>query len=75
MSARVKKSYPFVRLIVKTAKVSLLLAKRLLGQATTERLMSVAELIVNVLRGNVKISTSVRNALSRSKVILRNYQR
>ena len=75
MSARVRKSYPFIRLIVKTAKVSLLLARRLLGEANAERLLSVAELIVNVLRGNLKISERVRAALSRSKKTLRKLSR
>ena len=71
MSSRVRKNYPFIRLIVKTAKVSLLLAKRLLADAGGERMMSLAELIVNVLKGNLKISSKTQDVLSRSKVILR----
>ena len=69
MSARVRKSYPFMKLIVKAAKVSLLLARRLLGQANTERLMCMTEVTVNVLRGGIKISSRIQTILRKlSKV-------
>ena len=71
MSARVRKGHSFVRLIVKTAKISMLMARRLLSTASSERTLCVTELIVNVLRGNLKISDKTKKALSKSKMILR----
>ena len=71
MSARLKRCLAFLELIVNTGKVSTTLTRCLLEEASKDQATCVIEIVINTLRGNIKIPNSVKNRLSRSKVVLR----
>lgn len=71
MSSSVKRCLPFLRLIASSNPLSYKTGKNILKSATRNQVLCIAELFVNVLVGNLKVTNQTANILARSKKILR----
>lgn len=71
MSSSVKKCLPFLQLIASSGQLSSKVGKNLIKSASRNQVLCIAEMFVNVLAGNLKVSSQTINTLARSKKILR----
>ena len=68
MSKRIKTNQPFIHLL---ARSSAKRRKLLLKQATKEELSSLFEICLNILKGNIPLSTQAFKKLQRHKNLIR----